>query len=336
MHLGGAAPARADRDKTQGQGGTMASDVRCEELSFASAEGSATIVASVWWPPEGTEPRGVVQLVHGMCEHIGRYDAFARYLAEAGLVVCGHDQLGHGRSCAPERWGCLPGRDGANDLVEDVDTLRRLVDARCPGGIPHILFGHSMGSFVVRCYVARYAYGLAGAIVCGTGWLSPVSQAACHALVRAAALVRGEDHKSELFHSLAEGSYGKAIPDAQTPLDWLSYNRDNVRAYEADPACGFTFSLGGYAALTDLTRACCSVSCARAVPAGLPLYYVAGADDPVGECGRGVQRALQMALDAGSVDARMRLWPHMRHEILNEDGREAVYADLLAWIEEHL
>lgn len=314
----------------------MASDVRREELSFTSAEGSATIVATVWLPPAGTAPRAVVQIVHGMCEHMGRYDDFARYLAGAGLVVCGHDQLGHGRSCPPERWGCLPAAGGADALVEDVDTLRRIVDARCPGGIPHFLFGHSMGSFVVRCHVARYGYGLAGAIVCGTGWLSPASQAACHALARAAALVRGEDYKSALFHSLAEGSYGRDVPDAQSPLDWLSYNRANVEAYEADPACGFWFSLGGYAALTDLTRTCCSDVCARAVPRDLPLYYVAGADDPVGECGRGVQRAFQMALDSGSVDARLRLWPHMRHEILNEAQNGAVYADLLSWIEEHL
>lgn len=314
----------------------MADGVRTEGLSFTSTEGTATIRATVWWPPEAMEPRGVVQIVHGMCEHIGRYDDFARHLAGAGLVVCGHDQLGHGRSCVPERWGCLPARDGARVLVEDVETLRGIVDARVPGSLPHILFGHSMGSFVVRCHIARHGRGLAGAIICGTGYLSPESQAACNALARLACRVLGEDARSGLFHALGDGSYAKAVPDAETPFDWLSYDRGNVDAYIEDPACGFVFSLGGYAALTDLTRDCCSPECVRAVPRDLPLYYVAGEDDPVGDCGRGVRRAFELAEEAGAEDASLRLWPHMRHEILNEQGHEQVYADLLAWMGEHL
>lgn len=314
----------------------MPSGIRTEELTFTSAEGQATIHATVWWPEDPDHARGVVQLVHGMCEHIGRYDHFARYLAARGLVVCGHDQLGHGRSSEPARWGCLPARTGADVLVEDVHTLRELVDARCPGGCPHILFGHSMGSFVVRCYLARHGEGLAGAVVCGTAYLPPWTQAASHGLTLLACRVKGEDARGDLFHALGDGSYSKAIPDAETPFDWLSYDRDNVRAYIADPACGFTFSNGGYAALTDLTRECCSIPCARAVPWDLPLYYVAGADDPVGDFGRGVRRAFELARDAGAVDIRLRLWPHMRHEILKESGRERVCADLLAWTEEHL
>lgn len=304
-----------------------------ERLDFASSEGTATIRATLWWPEGG--PKAVVQLVHGMAEHISRYDAFASYLASRGFLVCGHDQLGHGDSCPPERWGCLPARTGRDVLVADVGILRGIVERRAPG-VPFFLFGHSMGSFVVRAYVSRRGEGLAGAVICGTGFVPPATSAAGNAVARLVCLVRGEDFRSSLLHGMADGAYAKAVPAAQTPFDWLSYNRDNVRAYLADPACGYLFSAGGYATLTALTRETCDARCAAGVPRELPLYYVAGADDPVGDFGRGVEQAYRLALDADASDARLRLWPGMRHEILNEDGRQAVYDDLAQWMEERL
>ena len=135
---------------------------------------------------------------------------------------------------------------------------------------------------------------------------------------------------------MGAGGFGKAIPDARTNLDWLSRNRKNVDDYIADPSCGFMFSVGAYHEVAVLTSEVNDPACAAGVPHDLPLLYVSGAEDPVGDSGVGVEKAAALARGAGSADVTVRLYPHMRHEILNETGREQVFADVLAWIEERV
>lgn len=320
----------------------MTDDTRVEHVTFLSRDGATQIHATLWWPAgcglqgQGLpRPRGIVQIVHGMAEHVSRYDAFARYLAGNDFLVCGHDQLGHGESVASRsQWGCLPPKEGKEILLADIDQLRHLVEGRCAPGTPHFLFGHSMGSFETRVYISRRGQGLAGAVVCGTGYVDPKTCRMGTTLARAIARTRGADHLSPVLHGMADGSYSKAVPNAQSPFDWLSHNRDNVNAYIADPACGFMFSAGGYATLTSLTGEACSPACARAVPPDLPLLYISGAEDPVGDNGRGTTASFKMAQEAGAKDAHLRLYPNMRHEILNETGRQTVYNDVLDWLSE--
>jgi alpha-beta hydrolase superfamily lysophospholipase len=319
----------------------MAEETRTESLTFVSNDGVTQIHARIWWPAglargeNGAlpRPRGIVQIVHGMAEHISRYDSFARFLAGNGYLVCGHDQLGHGKSVRDRsQWGCLPPKTGKDILIQDIHDLRGIVSARCAPGTPYFVFGHSMGSFETRVYISRHAEGLAGAIICGTGYVDPKTSAAGNAMARLICRLRGADHISGMLHSMADGAYAKAIPDAKSPFDWLSHNRDNVNAYIADPACGYMFSAGGYATLTSLTQEACSPACAQAVPNGLPLLYMAGAEDPVGDNGKGVTTSFKMAQRAGASDAQLKLYPNMRHEILNETGRQAVYTDVLNWL----
>lgn len=319
-------------------------DVRMQTLEFPSSDGRSTIHARAWWPPElaapkdggRVRPRAVLQLVHGMAEHISRYDDFACTMALHGVLVCGHDQIGHGDSSDPERWGCIPEHDGVLMLLKDIGTMRDIVSGWCSADTPYFVLGHSFGSFLVRDYLPQGARGLSGAIISGTGYVNPAkAQLGClsaHAVCR----LRGQDARSEFLHSMADGAYAKAIPDARTPFDWLSHNQANVDAYIADPACGFMFSAGGYVTLTKATLISCAPECACDVPHDLPLLYISGAEDPVGDCSRGVQRACDLARQAGSTDVTLHLYPHMRHEILNETGHEAVYADILAWMEERI
>ena len=308
-----------------------------EGLTFASSDGSSTIHAWVWWP-EGAwqgRPRGVVQVVHGMAEHVLRYDELARDLAAAGFVVAGDDHIGHGASCPRERHGCLPAADGADCLVEDERKLRALVQAQVPTGTPHVLFGHSLGSYITRVYCARHGGGLAGAVICGTGTVAPALSHAGHALARALAATRGEDYRSKLVDGMGVGAYAKDFAD-EGPYAWISANPANVAAYEADPDCGFMFTVGGYCAVTALTGEACSPACAERVPHDLPLLFVAGAEDPVGDHGAGVREAARLAQDAGSTDVRVHIYEGLRHEILNE-GPEAharVVADVLAWLDD--
>lgn len=308
---------------------------RTEQVSFLSTDGKTRINGIIWWP-DG-QPKAVVQLVHGMAEHIMRYEPFARYLNDKGFVVCGHDHLGHGKSVVDaSQLGHLPVRNGHKILVADVGRMRGVMHDRLGSDLPYFLFGHSMGSFVVRSYISSCGEGLAGCVVCGTGHIPPATSKAGNALAHAIARVRGEGYVSKLLGNLSVGAYAKALEDPQTPLDWLSHNRDNVSAYMADDLCGFPFSAGGNASLTALTAEVCDRKCCARVPKDLPLLYVAGDGDPVGDMGKGVRTAAQMAEEAGSTDVTCTIYEHMRHEILNEDERARVFDDIATWMEDRL
>ena len=308
-----------------------------EELRFPSADGRSTIRALVWWPAlaAGTRARGVVQVIHGMAEHVERYDALARLFASRGFVVCGDDHAGHGASCDPDGYGCLPARGGAEALVADEHTLRRLVTERMGSDAPYLLLGHSLGSYIARVYLAEHGEGLSGVVLSGTGTLPVAVSWAGHALARLICAVRGEKYRSKLLDGMGVGAYARAVP-GPSGCEWLSHNEKNVATYVADPRCGFMFSAGGYAAVTKLTARACSLAWARRAPHDVPLLFVSGAEDPVGDNGRGVRAAAELARRAGQRHVDMRIYEGMRHEIFNEDDGGRVMADVLSWVEERL
>ena len=239
------------------------------EFSFDSADGKSQVRAVLWVPlameradaAAGEpslgcfKPRGVVQLVHGMAEHIDRYDDFARFLADAGYLVAGHDHIGHGdTAAAPECRGVIGAEGGADAMIDDVEQLRLLVSQQVAPGTPYFIFGHSMGSLVLRSYLPRYGQGLAGAVICGTANEATAVSRAGNLAARAIAAVRGDGYRSGLLHALADGAYSRAIKDARTPFDWLSRDPAVPDAFMADEACGFMFGAGAYATLTELAR----------------------------------------------------------------------------------
>lgn len=309
-------------------------DVAREEFTFTSADGTTPIHCIAWLPTDETAqaPRGIVQLAHGMVEYIGRYDGFARFLAANGFAVCGNDHIGHGESVtSPNRLSYLP-VDGAKIMVSDMHTLRTQFAARFPQTTPYILFGHSMGSFAARCYVGRHGEDLTGAIFCGTGQVAGVATSLGAWLARRQAKSKGVDSHSTFINGLADGAYSKKIKDARTPLDWLNTDHAKVDEYIADPLCGVMFNVGGYASLMDLTKEACSVQCASAAPDGLPILFIAGKEDPVGNNGKGVQAAFENYIRGSKAQPEIILHEGMRHEILNEPDHAKVYADVAAWL----
>ncbi|MEG0302529.1 MAG: alpha/beta hydrolase [Gordonibacter sp.] len=316
----------------------MVAATSVSSVGFLSYDGTTQIKGMVWIPEGAASaaPRGIVQIVHGMAEYIGRYDDFARFLAGQGYVVCAHDHIGHGKSApSSDRYGCLPAQGGKDTLIEDVHELRKTVAARYARQTPYILFGHSMGSFVVRAYLARYAEGLAAAVLCGTGQQPLALSKGGNFLARRIAASKGEDAKSPLLHNMGAGAYSKQVEGARTEFDWISTDPAVVDAYIADEQCGFMFSVGGYAALTELTGEIATRACAAKVPHDLPLLFVSGAEDPVGGCGKGVRAAAEHLRQAGVAQVDVILYEGMRHEILNEPGHDRVYADVARWMEEH-
>lgn len=305
-----------------------------QEFSFLSADGKTSIHAAAWIP--AVPVRAIVELSHGVSEHILRYEPLASYLTEWGFAVIGHDHLGHGSSVIPGAPRLYLGPPGSwETATRDLDTCRRLARERF-GRLPLFLLGHSMGSFLARTYLIRYPGTVDGAILVGTGQMSPAVLAAGSTLARAECRRLGETQISPLVERLAFGPYNKPFSPARTPYDWLSLDPSNVDAYLADPLCGGIPTVGLFRELLNGLRLIRDPRALRNMNLGTPVLFLSGAMDPVGGCGRGVQAAFRSFQRAGVRDVSLRLYPQLRHEILNEACREDVYQDLCQWLERHL
>ena len=283
------------------------------------------------WLPQG-EPRAVVQLVHGIAEHVDRYDHFARFLTEQGFAVVAEDHMGHGKSINN---GGIQGyfHGGWFAAVADTYHLLELTRQEFPG-IPYILFGHSMGSFMARTILCKYPdSGITAAVICGTGW-QPA--AALPALIKTAELIgkrSGETAPSKALEAMAFGSYNKRVEHKRTVCDWLTRESSVVDAYMADPLCGFTPSAGLFRDMLSGIRYIQKPESLAAMKKDLPVFFIAGGDDPVGSYGKGVRKAAEAFRQTGMQDVTVKLYPLCRHEILNEINKEEVYQDILTWIE---
>ncbi|MCL2530027.1 MAG: lysophospholipase [Coriobacteriia bacterium] len=314
--------------------------MRETELYFPSSDGTSEIRALLWEPDDlvssGKNARCMLQIFHGMAEHIARYRGFAEYCTQQGFIVFGHDDVGHGKSVAsPEQWGHMP-KNGKTVLVEDAHQLHKMMLERFSSAPPSVMLGHSMGSFVLRLYLAQYGDDVKAAIISGTGQLSPLLSSGGSLLARLLSTFRGNEYRSPFLHNLSVGAYSKQIEGARTPLDWLSTDEAVVDEYIASPDCGFMMDASGTVALTDLTGTMVKRAVVAAVPAELPLLFIAGTEDPVGEKGAGVKRAEQLFRDTGHTDVTLILYEGMRHEVLNETEKDRVYSDIMNWLDERL
>ena len=304
------------------------------EFYYPSSDGR-TSVHAVEWTPESA-PVGVYQIAHGVSEYALRYEPFARFLTEHGFVVVANDHIGHGLSVAE---GAAPlyfgEKDGWMRVVDDMYALRSLARDRYPD-LPYVLMGHSMGSFLARTYLIRYPGSVTAAILMGTGWQSAAVLAGGMLAAKAVGARRGFDRFDAAVDSLAFGAYNNRFKPKRTNFDWLSANVENVDAYIADPLCGGGATVG---LLRDMLGGIAFIE-KRANLARMnkktPVLFLSGGMDPVGSYGRGVLKAYDSFQRAGVRDVTLKLYPGLRHEILNERENERVYADILAWVENHL
>lgn len=305
--------------------------VKKQEFYFDSRDREHKIHA-VRWLPEVEKPVCIVQIVHGMAEYIDRYDEFAVYLAEKGILVVGDDHLGHGKSVrqgGPYGYFCR--EDAPTVLVRDEHRLKKMTQEQYPG-VPYIILGHSMGSFITRNYLLRYGSGINGVVIVGTGMQAKPTLLCARALAAVQRVFRGAKHVSELLNVAAFGAYNKRIKPHKTLFDWLSRNEDNVRSYIEDPMCGFTFTVNGFQTLFQLIWNLHDEEKLQKMPKQLPVFFISGEEDPVGNYGQGVKQVYQSFLKAGMENVQMKLYPEDRHELLNETDRENVYGDVYRWI----
>jgi len=283
------------------------------------------------WLPHG-EPRGIIQIVHGISEYIARYDDFASYLADAGYIVVGEDHPGHGKSVPEDgAFGYLTG--GWMGTVKLIHRLYLKTSTEHPG-LPYIMLGHSMGSFLVRTYLFTYHDPLAGAILSGTGWqpdaILPVGVLLC----REEAARLGETKNSPLIQNIVFGSYNKSFAPNRTPYDWISTDSDVVDRYAADPFCTWLPSVQLCREMMQGIQMIQKRSNLSRMKKDLPVYFFAGQLDPVGNMGNGVLKCVQAFKNAGMKNVLVELYPGMRHECHNENGKEKVYEDVVRWVNE--
>lgn len=301
-----------------------------KDFYFNSSTGKNKIHARMCVPD--AEPRAIVQIIHGIAEYISRYDEFMSFLADNGIIAVGTDHLGHGKSIeSEEQTGFFAYDNGWDYVVRDEEVLRLAMHENYPE-LPIIVFGHSMGSFMTRTLLIRYPDAFNAAIISGTG-----NQGA--ALVNGGLFMgnlvtglRGAHHYSKFLNNLAFGSYNKIYDNPKTEYDWLSRDEANVQKYIDDPLCGFIPSCSLFRDMMTGVKFITNKKNLTAMNKDMPVYFMSGDMDPVGECGKGVQKAYNNFLEAGMKDVSIKLYPGGRHEMLNEINKDEVYADILAWL----
>lgn len=301
--------------------------------TFKSSNGTDSIAYSEYVPEKA--PRAIVQIAHGMSEHIGRYDNFARFLADRGILVCGNDHLGHGESASvPEDFGYFAKEKGWYYMVEDMHQLTIQIKKDYEN-IPFFMLGHSMGSLLARAYLSFYGNELSGCIIMGTSDKNPKTYIGKQ-LINFISLFKGDRHRSRLLYTLAFGNYCRKYEKGCSKLAWMSQDKEVLAKFKNDPKCNFILTLSGFRDLMDVLIFVSRPEWAHEVPNELPLYLLSGDMDPVGEYGKGVQQVYKALLEAKVKDLSMKLYPDDRHEILNEPHRDMVFHDIMCWLEKHI
>ena len=297
-----------------------------ENFKIPSSNGKDDINGYIWMPEQ--PPVASLQIVHGMTEHILRYSDFAQYLNSRGIAVYGHDHIGHGGTS--EEKGFFAEEDGAGKLVEDAHMVNQKMASDLPG-IPHLIMGHSMGSFVTRRFLTVHGKDVDGAIIMGTGNQASIKVWFGKSVAAKLVKKKGPHYVSENLHNMVMDGYNGKFSEPDLPNKWLSSNPDALKAYDEDPLCGFMFTVGAYNDMFGLIYGLVKRQGLENTPKDLPMIFVSGKEDPVGDFGKGVEKA-KRNLEKVGLKPEIKLYAGMRHEILNEIGKEEVYKDLGDWI----
>ena len=301
-----------------------------KDFYFNSSTGKNKIHARMCVPD--TEPRAIVQIIHGIAEYIDRYDEFMSFLAENGIIAVGTDHLGHGKSIeSEEQTGFFAYENGWDYAVRDEEVLRLAMHENYPE-LPIIVFGHSMGSFMARTLLIRYPDAFNAAIISGTGNQGSALVNGGLFMGNLVTGLKGAHHYSKFLNNLAFGSYNKIYENPKTEYDWLSRDEANVQKYIDDPLCGFIPTCSLFRDMMTGVKFITNKKNLTAMNKDMPVYFMSGDMDPVGECGKGVQKAYNNFLEAGMKDVSIKLYPGGRHEMLNEINKDEVYSDILTWL----
>ena len=275
---------------------------------------------------------GIIQIAHGMCEYFDRYEDTVKYFTDNGFVVCGCDHMGHGQSVTSDGDLGYFGIDTYKCFADDQKQLNEIV-RKTYRSLPYILLGHSMGSFVVRDYITRYASSIDGCIICGTSGSNKAlsaGMAVCSLLEK----LKGPRYRSDFVKKLSFNGYNKRFAAEKDPNSWLTREKSVRDAYAKDKYCSFTFTVSGYKNMFSLLREVSADDWAKKVPLSLPVFIISGKEDPVGNYGAGVDEVFDSLNECELNFLKYKLYPDCRHELFNETNREEVWEDVKKFCDE--
>ena len=289
----------------------------------------------IWKPNDNMQTMGAVQLVHGSCEHSARYRDFAKYLTEQGFMIIANDLRGHGKTAKNVTdLGYFADDNGWEILIKDLQEVNHYIKDANPD-LPIFMIGHSMGSFLARHYSLVHGDTIEGLVAIGTSHQTKIE---LQFGILAAYLGMNWKGKKETGYFLNKFTYevfNKGINPVRTKSDWISRNEQIVDDFIEDERCGFIFS---HSAFRDMFTGLLYITNPRSIqngPTHLPIYLLSGLEDPVGSKGKQVKKAYQAYKNAGYEHVSIKLYPDMRHEILNELGNKIVYQDIVNWLLEY-
>lgn len=293
------------------------------------------IYVNKWILKNNIKPKAVVQIAHGMAEHIDRYNSFSKALTNEGYIVYGNDHRGHGKTAgSPENLGYFADDNGWNLVVEDMHELTKVIRKEY-AGLPVFLIGHSMGSFLSRSYIQRYGNDINGVILSGTGGNTGILGNVGIFLAGHEMKKMGKRFRSKKLDKLSFGSFNKTFKPNRTNFDWLSRDAEEVNKYIEDKLCGEIFTAGFFYDMLSGLRDLNKKENIRKIPKELPIYFISGDKDPVGKNTKGVLQAINSYKKVGIYDISYKFYKDARHEILNELNKEEVYIDIIEWLDKH-
>lgn len=305
-----------------------------EDFNYLSADGKTSIHA-VEWRPEG-DPIAVLQIAHGVTEHILRYEELAAYFAERGFVVVGNDHLGHGTSIAEGAQPMYFGPPGSWEwVIKDMHECSRIIKEKYPN-IPYIAIGSSLGSFAIRTWLINNPEAVDAAILAGTGQTAPVLLGFIKKVAVREGEKSGEENTTPLINKLTFENYNKGFAPNKTEFDWLCVSKTSLDEYLKDPLRGKAMSAGLFRELVDGMVFTAKKANQQQMNKEMPVLLISGAEDPVGDRGKGVERTLRSFEKAGMKDVDKKIYPGLRHDILHDEGREEIFEYLCQWIAEKM
>lgn len=299
--------------------------VQQKDFSFTSPADGIALEGTYIYPED---PIGILQFLHGMAEHKARYFGAMRALAEAGYACVIHNHRGHGNCPILGHFG----QGGFEGIIADAKAVSDLAKQEFPG-LPLYLFGHSMGSLIARCYLKRYDDTIDGLFICGTPFAPPALIKVARAFIALKIRLNGDEWRSNTVNGMVTGAFNKGIKDATSPNQWISFNEQNVSAYDADPLCGFCFTLSGFAGLMQLMDDTYSTKNWACNNLSLPVHFLSGAEDPCHTGLKNFQKAVNLVESKG-YKTTFKVFENMRHEILLEQENASVLAHIIEVLKE--
>lgn len=288
------------------------------------------VVMSIWEPD--CAPKGIVQIFHGMVEHIDRYEHFAHYLNSKGYIVAGDDHRGHGRTAGVEFLGKVPFGHTYFDTIDDEKVITSYLKKRY-GNLPLFVFAHSYGSFLGQGYIQQNSENIDGCILSGSANMSGIEPKIGRFVANIQHKLYGKDKAAEFIKNMTFGGYEKSFKKEKRQNAWLNRDASECEKYNSDKYCNYTMSVGFYKNFFDGLCRIYEQDRLAGIDKKLPIFIVAGDKDPVGKMGKLVSKLYDMYTQLGIEDVKIKLYEDARHEIVNELNKDEVYADIAGWLD---